>query len=330
MRVLVTGANGFVGATLCGHLLESGVEVRGTVRESKDCAAKSVNRAWESCATGDINEFQGWPQVLCGVDVVIHAAARAHVMRDRARDPLAEFRRANAAATARVARFAAESGVRRFVYISSIKVNGEVTGAGQAFRETDAPCPVDPYARSKREAEAALAEVAAPSGLEFTIVRPPLVYGPNVRGNMATLLACLYRGIPLPLGGIRNARTTISLENLCSFLCLCATHSAAAGQTFLIGDEPALSTPELLTFLAAGLAKKAKVYAVPQFLVEHTLALLGARNIYQRLCQSLVVDTRKATERLGWVAPVAPEEALKRTMQWYVENRQDGASVRRE
>jgi UDP-4-keto-D-QuiNAc 4-reductase len=321
-HILVTGANGFVGAALCQHLVESGLKVRAAVRNlESDALRKQANAGWETCAIGDIAHFQGWKPLMTGVDVVIHTAARVHVMRDSAPDPLAEFRRVNKAATKHLARCAAENGVRRMVYVSSVKVNGEATKPGQSFSETDAPCPVDPYGLSKLEAELELKSIAAESGLDVVIVRPPLVYGPRVGGNMATMLSCIYRGIPLPLAGVRNERTLVALDNLCSFLRLCATHSGAAGETFLIGDEQALSTPQMLRLLAAGLGERARLYSLPPSLLKAALSVCGASAFYHRLSQSLVVDARKATRLLGWRAPVSTDQALGAAMRWYAETR---------
>lgn len=317
MRVLVTGASGFVGSPLCRHLFQSGIKVRAVVRNRSIPAVE-----WETFVLGDINESTDWRQALAGVDMVIHAAARVHVMRDRSEDPLAEFRRVNTAGTEHLARQAAKLGVQRVVYVSSIKVNGENTEPSAPFRETDSPNPQDPYGVSKLEAEVALKSVAAATGLEVVIVRPPLIYGPNVRGNVATMLSLAYRGIPLPLASIANSRSFLAVENLCSFLHRCLTSPAAAGETFLVSDGRALSTPELFRLLSAGMGRRARLYSIPDSLLKTVCSFGRLQNIYRRLCQSLVVDARKATELLGWQAPVAMERALERTGHWYLGSKQ--------
>lgn len=316
MRVLVTGASGFVGSPLCRHLSQSGINVRAVVRNPSIPVVPPAE--WETFVLGEINESTDWRQALTGVDVVIHAAARVHVMRDRSEDPLAEFRRVNTTGTEHLARQAARLGVQRVVYLSSIKVNGENTEPFAPFRETDSPNPQDPYGISKLEGEVALKNVASETGLEVVIVRPPLVYGPHVRGNVATMLSLAYRGIPLPLGSIANSRSFLAVENLCSFLHQCITSPAAAGETFLVSDGRALSTPELFRLLSAGMGKRARLYSIPDRLLKTVCTVGGLRNIYRRLCQSLVVDARKATELLGWQAPMAAERALEQTGHWYL------------
>jgi len=322
MRALVTGSNGFVGSAVSQHFTYSGLDVRGALRNRRRSISTVSGAAnWETFVLGDISESTEWRAALTGVDVVIHAAARVHVMRDRAADPLAEFRRVNTAGTERLARVAAHYGVRRLVYLSSVKVNGEITHFSKPFRETDAPSPIDPYGVSKFEAEIALRKIEAETGLEVVIVRPTLVYGPNVRGNIAAMLSWAYRGIPLPLAAIVNARSLVALENLCSFLYACATNPAAAGETFMVSDGRAVSTPELFRLLAAGMGKKARLYPVSDRVLKMVCKFCGLGNIYRRLCLSLVVDTHRATERLAWHPLITVEQALERTGQWYLGSR---------
>ena len=326
MRVLVTGANGFVGSAVCRYLLSSGLNVRAAVRnESISNVPGRGGASWETFVSGNIGPSTEWQQSLTGVDVVIHAAARVHVMRERSSDPLTEFRAVNTAGTERLAREAARCGAQRIVYLSSIKVNGENTRPSTPFRETDLPSPQDPYAVSKCEAEAALRRVGEQTGLEVVIVRPPLVYGPRVKGNIATMLSWAYRGIPLPLAAISNARSLVALENLCSFLHSCTIKPAAAGETFLAGDTNALSTAELFRMLSAGMGKQARLYSVSEPLLKVAFACCGLHRIYRRLCQSLVVDTQKAADRLGWCAPVEAQRALEQTGEWYVKSRRRSA-----
>jgi UDP-glucose 4-epimerase len=272
---------------------------------------------WETSAVGEIDDATEWGTALAGVEVVIHAAARVHVMHDHSTDPLSEFRRVNTLGSGRLAREAFRQGVRRLVYISSVKVNGEFTPVGSVLRETDALCPLGPYAVSKCEAERVLSDFSAKSGLEFVIVRPPLVYGPHAGGNLATLFSLVFRGLPLPLAGVDNARSMIGLDNLAHFLGVCATHPAAAGQTFLVSDGRAVSTPELLRLLAAGMGKQSRLYRVPDCLMDVAAAIPGLNKVHRRICQSLVVDISKAASVLGWQAPMSVEEGLDRTGSWY-------------
>jgi nucleoside-diphosphate-sugar epimerase len=326
MKVLVTGANGFIGSAVCQHLFQSGLNVRAAVRNFQKLNNSQIS-GLETCVVGDIDESTDWRCALDGVDVVIHTAARVHVMRDPSPDPVTEFRRVNTAGTERLARAAVRYGVRRLVYVSSVKVNGENTEHNQMFREDDAPYPTCPYGLSKFEAEVAIKKIAAESYFERVVVRPTLVYGPGVRGNIATMLSWANAGFPLPLAGIANGRSLTALENLCSFLHACAIHSAAIGETFLISDGGAISTPELFRLLARGMGKKARLYPVPEQLLRTACALCGLENMHRRLCQSLIVDTQKARTRLGWRPSVTLEQALNRTARSYLEStRRDGGA----
>lgn len=228
--VLVTGASGFVGGTLCADLARLGYKVRAAVRNPEVFSIAECDVLKISSIDSDAD----WSDSVAGMDVVIHLAARVHVMSDNAADPLAEFRRVNTAGTENLARQAASAGVKRLVYVSSIKVNGEATDGGRKFSESDLPGPQDPYGISKWEAEQALHRVAKETGLEVVIVRPPLVYGAGVKGNFAQMLKVLAHGIPLPLASVHNRRSLVYLGNLVDALILCATHPAAAGQTYLV------------------------------------------------------------------------------------------------
>jgi nucleoside-diphosphate-sugar epimerase len=310
MRVLVTGATGFVGHALVQRLVtdEGASVVAATRRPRADLPPDVV-----TCSVGDISADTRWGAALEGVDVVIHAAARVHVMRENASDPLAEFRAVNVAGTLALARQAAAAGVRRFVLVSSVKVNGEETAPGRPFTERDVPAPADPYGVSKLEAEQVLAEVAADTGLEGVIVRPALVYGPGVGANFRSMMRILQKGLPLPLGGIHNRRSLVALDNLTHFLVRTASHPAAAGQTFLVSDGDDLSTPELLRRTAKALGVPARLVSVPPALLEMTARVLGRGAEARRLCRSLQVDIAKAHAELGWSPPVSVDEALERT-----------------
>lgn len=306
-RILVTGANGFVGGAVVRRLLATGSLVAGAMRRPSD--AKWAVQSPELAAAD-------WRMLLAGKDAVVHAAARAHVLNESAADPLAEFRRVNVEGTLNLARQAAEAGVGRFVFVSSIGVNG--VRSQRPFRETDVPRPSESYAVSKLEAELALVEIAARTGMEVVIVRPPLVYGPNAPGNFRRLLKLTASGLPLPLGAIHNKRSFVALDNLVDLIVTCTDHPAAANQTFLVSDGEDLSTTELLKRLAAALGKRAHLLPVPAWLLTAGAALVGKPEIAQRLCGNLQVDISKTHELLGWSPPVSVDEGLRRTAEHWL------------
>lgn len=311
--ILVTGANGFVGAHLCRWLQEAGLGVRGAMREPG--AVKGLSEGAVS-VVGDIGPETRWEEVLAGIDCVVHLAARVHVMREDAADPAKMFRQVNVLGTERLARCAAQAGVRRLVYASSVKVNGEET-SDSPFTEQDAPTPQDAYGRSKWEAEQILHRVAEETGLEVVIVRPPLVYGPGVGGNFLRLVRLIDRGLPLPFGTIDNRRSLIGIWNLCRLLELCVSHADAAGETFLAADGEDLSTPVLVRCLSEGLGKRPLLLPVPPRFLRLAGALLGRGSVVQRLTGSLRVDAGKAASRLGWRPVVPVAEGLDETAKWY-------------
>jgi len=308
MKILVTGANGFVGRLLCAELLRQGYTVRSAVR-----SANVKFDDYEREIVGDINGETNWKSALGGMDVVVHLAARVHVMRDESSDPLAEFRKVNVAGTEHLARSAAASGVKRFVYVSSIKVNGEATQGGEKFTEEDMSAPQDPYGISKCEAEQVLHEVAEETGLEVVIVRPPLVYGPGVKGNFAQMLKVLDRGLPLPLATVNNRRSLVYVGNLVDALILCATHPAAVGQTYLVSDGEDVSTSELLRQLGASMGCPARLFACPAVLLKLAGRLTGKADQVERLLGSLQVDSSKIRRELGWIPPFTLESGLRTT-----------------
>ena len=323
MKFLVTGANGFVGKPLCAELLRQGHAVCAAVR-----AVGAPIENIEMAVVGSISGMTDWAAALHGVEVVIHLAACVHVMREDAADPLAEFRRVNAAGTEHLARQAARAGVKRLVCVSSVKVNGESTlspspspasGGGEplCFTELDVPAPQDAYGLSKWEAEQALHRVAQETGLEVVIVRPPLVYGAGVKGNFAQMLKALAKGIPLPLASVRNLRSLIHVGNLVDALILCATHSAAAGQTYLVSDGEDVSTPDLLRGLGKAMGKPARLFSCPPTILKFAGRLIGKAGQVERLLGSLQVDSGKIRRELGWVPPFSMEEELRATAGWY-------------
>ncbi len=251
--------------------------------------------------------------MLSRVDAIVHLAARVHVMNDTASDPLTEFRRVNVDGTLNLARQAAAAGVRRFVFVSSVKVNGEETLPGKPFSAADAPAPVDPYGISKFEAERGLLQLASETGLEVVIVRPPLVYGPGVKANFEKMVRWLAKGMPLPLGGVHaNRRSLIGLDNLVDLLTVCLRHPAAAGHVFMASDGEDLSTTDLLRRLGKAMHRPARLVPVPPALLELGGRLLGREDVVRRLTGSLQVDIGKTRQVLGWEPPVAVDEGLQR------------------
>ena len=271
----------------------------------------------EPSLIGAIDGQTNWTNALQDVGVVIHLAARVHVMHDSAVDPLAEFRRANTAGTEHLARCAAASGVKRLVYVSSIKVNGEETHDGKIYSEQDTPAPQDAYAISKWEAEQALYRVSAETGLEVVIVRPPLVYGPGVKGNFAQMLNVVAKRFPLPFASVPNRRDLIYVENLADALITCATHPAAANQTYLICDGAAVSTPDLLHQLAHVLDVPSRLFPCPPTLLRLVGKLAGKSQQLDRLLGSLQIDDGKIRRELNWQPPYSLQQGLLATAQWY-------------
>lgn len=307
MKVLVSGANGFIGRALCSYLSSLGHAVVPAVRRTCDMAGEHV-----------VGDEGSWRAALAGCDSVVHLAGRAHVMRDQEVDPLRAFRAANVDATLALAGRAVEVGVRRFVFMSTIKVNGEHTAPGASFGPDDAPAPEDPYGHSKWEAEQELRDIARATGLEFVVIRPPLVYGPGVKGNFATLIKWVKKGVPLPLGAVHNRRSLVALDNLLSFVSLCANPIAsphAANQVFLISDGVDLSTSELLSKVASAYGVKNRLFPVPADWLRLGAHLLGKTAEADRLLSSLVLDCSKANNVLGWRPVVTLDEQLRKMVQ---------------
>jgi len=304
MKALVTGASGFVGTALCARLVACGVEVAPAVRSTSGLPHEVV--------VGNLDASTDWRPALTGCDAVVHLAARVHVMDDSAQNPLALYRATNLDATLNLARQAAQAGVKRFVFISSIKVNGE--GRDAPYRETDVPAPDDAYAISKWEAEQGLQKIAADTGLEVVILRPPLVYGPGVKANFLRLMQMVKRGWPLPLGAIRNRRSLLYLDNFVDAIRVCIEHPAAAGQTFLLDDGEPVSTPDLIRAVARAMGRPARLLAMPVGVLELAGALLGKRAAVARLTGSLFVDGSAIRSRLGWTPPYSLQQGLAATV----------------
>jgi nucleoside-diphosphate-sugar epimerase len=311
-RVLVTGANGFLGRPLCAHLAECGHSVVRAVRSPSG----ELPAADGVVVTGNLEDAPDLGGALPGVDVVVHLAARAHVMRDTAADPEAAFRRANLDATRHLAQEALGAGVRRFVFLSSVKVNGEQT-TDRPFTEDDLPKPEDAYGRSKWAAEQELWRIAGATRLEVVVIRPPLVYGPRVKGNFLRLLKLADTGVPLPLASVPNRRSLVNVWNLCDLINICVSHPAAAGETFLASDQHDLSTPELIRVLSESLRKRPLLFPLPPTLLFGASRLFGRTALTTRLLGSLQVDSAKASRLLGWRPAVSVGEGLRRTAAWY-------------
>lgn len=311
--ILVTGANGFVGSALVRRLAVDRTckGVVAAVRHKTESRTEGVKQV----QVGDFLSAIDWSAALTGVEAVVHCAARVHVMQDDAIDPLQAYREVNVNGTLNLARRAAQAGVRRFVFVSSIKVNGEATQPGQPFTADDMPSPSDSYGMSKLEAEQGLRDIMVQTGMEVVIVRPPLVYGSGVKANFAAMMRWVARGVPLPLGAIRNARSMVALDNLVDLLATCLMHPLAAGQTFLVSDGEDLSTTELLRRTAKAMGREIILVPVPTFLLKWCAASFGKQEVAQRLCGSLQLDITKTRQLLCWTPPVSVDEGLRRTVE---------------
>jgi len=308
--ILVTGANGFVGRALMTRLAASGVPARGASRLPRPGCS----------AVGEIDSATAWGGLLPGVSAIVHLAARVHVMTDGDRDPLRAYRRVNVEGTLNLARQAAAAGVRRFVFVSSIKVNGEGTAPGRPYTAAARPAPEDPYGVSKLEAEDGLRALAAETGLEVATIRPVLVYGPGVRANFLTLMRALYRGWPLPLGAIHNRRSLVAIDNLVDLIDTCTRHPHAAGGTFLVSDGEDLSTTDLLRRMAAALEVKARLVPVPPGLLAAGARFAGRGAMAKRILGSLQVDITQTNANLGWTPPVTVDAALAATARYFIDS----------
>ena len=312
--ILVTGASGFVGGALCASLVN-----RSPLRISVRDKSKSELFANVDIFKASISPDQDWSSTLSGVSAVVHCAARVHVMSEEAADPLFEFRRVNVDGTLNLARQASEAGVRRFVFLSSIKVNGEYTDLGHPFTADQIPVPSDPYGVSKYEAEMGLRALSEETGMEVVIIRSPLVYGPGVKANFLSMMNWLRRGIPLPLRSVtKNRRSFVFIDNLVSMIIACINHPAAANQTFLVSDDEDLSTAGLLDRMALALGCPSKLITVPTALITLGAKLIGRSDISRRLCGSLQVDINKTKDFLGWSPPVSVDEGLRQTVAYFL------------
>ena len=310
MKILVTGASGFIGAATCLRLMSEGQSILPVYR----------NDHHSGSAIGNINGSTDWSSALTNITHVIHTVARVHIMKESVADPLEAFREVNTEGTLNLARQAAEAGVTRFIFISSIKVNGEQTKAGMAFSEEDVSAPDDPYAISKHETEIGLRNLAAETGLEIVVIRPPLVYGPGVKANFLSLMKLVRIGIPLPLGGIDNRRSMVFLDNLVDFISTCLHHPKAKNQTFLISDGEDLSVTQLLSKLASAMNMPSRLIPIPSSWLKIALSMVGKKSIADRLCGSLQVNITKAQTLLDWSPKWSVDEGIKKTVKFFLEN----------
>ncbi|PKG98933.1 SDR family oxidoreductase [Paraglaciecola sp. MB-3u-78] len=312
MNILVTGGTGFLGSSLIEQLSPHCISVLGRNQLKLNSLAHHY---------GVIDNKSSYEKALINIEVLIHCAARVHVMNDSAISPLEAFREVNTAGTLNLAQQAADAGVKRFIFISTIKVNGESTELGFPFKPDDNFIPIDPYGLSKYEAEVGLQKIAKQTGMEVVILRPPLVYGPGVKANFASMMKWINIGIPLPLGGIKeNRRSLVSLDNLVDLIITCIEHPNAANQTFLVSDDNDVSTSQLLANMASALDAPNRLLPIPSTWFTVAAKLIGKTDISQRLCGSLQVDISKTKEMLNWRPPYRSVESMKKTADAFLEN----------
>lgn len=316
MKILISGANGFVGLPLSQYLGARGHQVVGAVRFYDSSMVVNSQIEWNTI--GDIDEVTDWRNCLDGVDCVVHLANRAHVMNEQLVNSLSLYRKVNTEGTLNLARQAAAGGVKRFIYISSIKANVGSASFGQTLSHGHQCIPVEPYGVSKYEAEMGLKLIAEQVGLEVIIIRPPLIYGPRVKANFLKMMQWVEKGIFLPLGAIQNQRSMIGLDNLVNFIELCLTHPKAVGQIFLVSDDHDISTTELLKQIATLMNRPSRLLSIPQRHIENLLTLLGQEHVAERLCGSLQLDISLAKTRLSWEPPYAFKDQLSKTVLDYL------------
>jgi UDP-glucose 4-epimerase len=314
MKILVTGANGFVGNRVLLSLIDdSAIFPVGSLRSTKKTSIVGA----EFLVVGEISGETDWSQALLGMHAVVHTAARVHITTDASTNSISAYSDINVQGTLNLALQAAACGVKRFIFVSTIKVNGEITQLDSIFTPDDNPNPLDPYGISKMEAEVGLREIALKTGMEVVIIRPPLVYGLGVKANFATMIRFVSRGIPIPLGAIHNKRSFVALDNLVDLIMVCLTHPAAADETFLVSDGEDVSTTELLRRLGAAMGKPARLIPIPASLLKLAASIIGKSDVAQRLCGSLQVDIEKTRRVLGWTPPLTLDEGLKKAVEGF-------------
>lgn len=315
MRTLITGSNGFIGKELCLYLSREGHYVRGGVRRKEENIRGACT---DFVVTGDIGPATDWSLVLEGIDSIVHLAGRVHVTRDTSKEPMAEFRKVNVSGTEGLARQAAKAGVKRFIFVSSVKVNGE--GRPEPYREDDSSKPQDAYGISKLEAEQVLARVSADTGMSVVILRLPLVYGQGVKANFRSLFKLSASGLPLPFKAIDNRRSFLYLGNLVDAIDLCLNHPRAAGETFMVSDGQDVSTPDLIRTIASAMNKRVRLFSVSKAILRGVCGFLGKREGIEKLIGSLIVDSSKIRNTLGWHPPFTLEDGICETARYYINN----------
>ncbi len=316
-KILITGITGFVGKAVCKRLRQDKDHMLTGSTRTKDLGSGPERVPLYHIP--EIGPNTDWTQAVSGADVVIHLAARVHIMKDRATNPLAEFRKVNTEGTIKLAKQAAVAGVKRFIFISTVKVAGERSPEG-GFTETETPKPEDAYGISKWEAEQALTNLSKTAKMDIVILRPPLVYGPGVKGNFSSLMSAIKKGLPLPLGAIQNHRSLLFVDNLADAIAVAVTHPGAANQTFFISDKETISTPDLIRKTAAALGRKPRLINLPIGLLRFAGALTGKTGAVQRLIGSLTVNTDLIQTQLEWQPPFSIETGLKNTADWFKSN----------
>lgn len=311
MKVMVTGGTGFLGTALVRTLKSSGHEVILTTRKYENIEQGVYN-------LGDISADTNWVNLLHGCDTVIHTAGRAHILNDNAQDALTEFRRVNHDATMKLAEDAASCGVKHFIFVSSIGVNGNAT-SGTPFTEASEPRPTSDYAISKLEAEQSLLKNFADSQMAITIVRPALICGENAPGNIQRLLKLVSKNLPLPFKNVKNKRALVSLDNVVSFLNECIINEKSKNQLYLLADSERPATEEMIAAFATGMGIKAKIIYFPQSILKLLFSIVGKVGIYDQLFGNLEVDARKSREHLNWNPPTTLQETMKKTAKYYIE-----------
>lgn len=316
-RILVTGASGFIGTSLCSNLAMSGFCVRGVSRSSSN-----LNIIYKDMiSVGEIDGLTSWDQALCDVDTIVHLAGRAHILKESINFPLDEYIRINVKGTRNLALSAVKHGVKRLVFISSISVNGKFTSSESKFFASDVPNPHNNYSLSKFMAEKELFSVAKNTNLEIVIIRPPLVYGPNVKANFGNMMTWLFKEIPLPFGCIKNKRSLVSIDNLVDLIITCIGHPEAANEIFLVSDGEDISTPDLLNRLISFLGKKSFVFPFNTYLLKIFFIALGKKSLFHQLFSSLQVDISETKKKLNWSPASCVDESLKKTAQFFLNSK---------
>jgi UDP-4-keto-D-QuiNAc 4-reductase len=316
-RVLVTGASGFIGTSLCSNLAMSGFRVRGVSRSSSN-----LNIIYKDMiSVGEIDGLTSWDQALCDVDTIVHLAGRAHILKESIDCPLDEYIRINVKGAKNLALSAVQHGVRRLVFISSIGVNGNFTSNESRFFSSDVPNPHNDYSLSKFMAETELFSVAKNTNLEIVIIRPPLVYGPNVKANFGNMMTLLFKEIPLPFGSIKNKRSLVSIDNLVDLIITCIVHPNAENEVFLVSDGEDVSTPDLLNRLIGFLGKKSFVFPFNTYILKICLIALGKKSLFHQLCSCLQVDINETKKKLDWSPVVSIDESLKMTAKAFLNSK---------